>query len=129
MRYLKLLPEQHFNSETLSLLAGLIDSNKDNRISFEEFLDLERRLCHPDALYRTSFQLFDTNGGGGVSFSEFSEIMSKTVLHKKIPFDLESSFVQLYFGKQKDQEIVYSEFCQFLHHYQEKYSKYAFKAL
>ena len=128
VRYLKLLPEEHFHPETLSLLAGVIDSNKDNRISFEEFLELERRLCHPDALYRTSFQLFDTNGGGSVSFSEFSEIMSKTILHTKIPFDLESSFVQLYFGKKKDREIVYSEFCQFLHHYQEKYSKYAFKA-
>ena len=83
-------------------------------------------MCHPDALYRTSFQqLFDTNGG---SSSEFSKIMSKTTLHTKIPFDLESSFVQVYFGKKKDREIVYSEFCQFLHHYQEKYSKYAFKA-
>ena len=128
VRYLKLLPEKDYNCETLSLLAGVIDSNKDNRISFEEFLDFERRLCHPDALYRTSFQLFDTNGGGSVSFSEFSEIMSKTVLHQKIPFDLESSFVQLYFGKQKDREIVYGEFCQFLHQYHEKYSKYAFKA-
>ena len=128
VKYLKLLPEEHFHPETLSLLAGVIDSDKDNRISFDEFLELERRLCHPDALYRTSFQLFDTNGGGSVSFSEFSEIMSKTTLHTKIPFDLESSFVQLYFGKQKDREIVYSEFCQFLHHYQEKYPKYAFKA-
>ena len=45
VRYLKLLLEEHFHPKTLSLLAGVIDSNKDNRISFEEFLELERRLC------------------------------------------------------------------------------------
>ena len=128
VKYLQLLPDQNYCPETLSLFAGVIDANKDNRISFEEFAEFERKLCRPDALYRTSFQLFDTNGGGSVSFSEFKEIMSKTLLHQKIPFDLESNFVQLYFGKQKNREIFYNEFCQFLHHYHEKYSKYAFKA-
>ena len=72
--------------------------------------------------------MFDTNGGGSVSFQEFQDIISKTELHQRIPFDLESSFVHLYFGRNKDREIVYSEFCQFLHTYHEKYSKYAFKA-
>ena len=128
VHYLKLLPEENYNKDTLNLFAGVIDSNKDDRITFEELLMLERSLCHPDSLYRTIFQLFDTNGGGSVSFDEFQEIMSKTLLHQKIPFDLESSFVQLYFGAHRDREIVFSEFCQFLHTYHEEYSKYAFKA-
>ena len=128
VKYLQLLPEQNYCPETLALFAGVIDTNKDNRISFDEFAELEKRLCRPDALYRTTFQLFDTNGGGSVSFSEFKEIMSKTLLHQKIPFDLESNFVQLYFGRKKNREIFFNEFCQFLHHYHEKYSKYAFKA-
>ena len=33
-------------------------------ISFEEFYNFEGRLCVPDALYRTAFQLFDTDGSG-----------------------------------------------------------------
>ena len=36
-------------------------------ISFNEFAAFEGRLCIPDALYRTAFQLFDTNGNGSVS--------------------------------------------------------------
>ena len=63
VKYLQLLPQKNFNHETLFILAGVIDSNKDNRISFDEFSSFERKLCHPDALYKTSFHLFDTNGG------------------------------------------------------------------
>ena len=37
VKYLKLLPEKNYNVETLSLLAGVIDMNKDDRISFSEF--------------------------------------------------------------------------------------------
>ena len=128
VKYLKLLPEKNYNVETLSLLAGVIDMNKDDRISFSEFSAFEAHLCYPDALYRTTFQLFDTNGGGPVSYSEFVDIISKTSLHKHIPFNLEGSFVKLYFGKDKDHEVSFREFCQFLHEYHDKYSKYAFKS-
>ena len=128
VRFLQLLPEKNYNEQTLSLLAGIIDQNKDDKISFDEFLTIERSLCQPDALYRMAFQLFDADGNGWVTFNEFKEIITKTVLHKNFPFDLESSFIQLYFGKKKDRRLKYKEFCQFLHHYNEKYSKYAFKA-
>ena len=83
VKYLRLLPEENYNHETLDIFAGVIDCNKDNRISFGEFSAFERNLCQPDALYRTSFQLFDTNGGGSVSFSEFKEIMSKENIQLK----------------------------------------------
>ena len=46
----------------------MLDSSKDGLISYHEFLAFEGRLCVPDALYRTAFQLFDTNGNGTVSF-------------------------------------------------------------
>jgi hypothetical protein len=41
-------------------------------ISFPEFQAFEGLLCVPDALYKTAFQLFDTNGNGVVNFGEFS---------------------------------------------------------
>lgn len=39
-------------------------------ISFAEFQAFEGLLCVPDALYKTAFQLFDTNGNGMVAFGK-----------------------------------------------------------
>lgn len=58
---------------------------------------------------------------------EFVEVMSKTVLHKHIPFNMESGFVDLYFGKDKQRKIDYAEFSQFLHDFHEEYAIEAFR--
>nr|XP_032513150.1 calcium-binding mitochondrial carrier protein Aralar1 isoform X4 [Danaus plexippus plexippus] len=101
--------------------------DKDGFISFEEFQAFEGLLCVPDALYKTAFQLFDTNGNGLVAFDEFAEVMRKTALHKKLPFNMESTFVRLYFGKDKKRLVTYPEFSQFLHDFHEEYGVEAFK--
>lgn len=41
--------------------------------------------------------------------------MRKTVLHQRMPFNMDSSFIKLYFGKDKKRLISYAEFSQFLH--------------
>ena len=128
IKYLELLPATNYNKESLKLLCGVLDSSKDERISFEEFQVFEGNLCVPDALYKTAFHLFDTNGTGTVCFEEFLGILSKTTLHKKIPFNYESDFIKLYFGKNKDRQITYNEFSQFLHDFSEEYASVAFKA-
>lgn len=53
--------------------------------------------------------------------------MKKTVLHKKLPFNMDGTFVKLYFGKDKKRLISYSEFSQFLHDFHEEYAVEAFK--
>lgn len=53
--------------------------------------------------------------------------MKKTSLYKKLPFDMGSSFVQLYFGKDKKRLVTYPEFSQFLHDFHEEYGVEAFK--
>ena len=128
IKYLELLPAANYNKESLQMLCGAIDHSKDGRISFTEFQAFEGNLCVPDALYKTAFHLFDTNGNGTVSFEEFLGILSKTTLHKKIPFNYDSDFIKLYFGKKKDRQITYSEFSQFLHDFHEEYASVAFKA-
>jgi len=128
IKYLELLPEAKHNKESLQLLCGVLDTSKDGRISFAEFQAFEGSLCVPDALYKTAFHLFDTNGNGTVSFDEFIGILSKTTLHKKIPFNYECDFIKLYFGKEKDRVINYNEFSQFLHDFSEEYATVAFKA-
>ena len=59
-----------FNSfqESVKLLAGIADTTKDGLISFSEFQAFEGLLCAPDALYKTAFQLFDTNGNGTIAY-------------------------------------------------------------
>ncbi|XP_072757373.1 electrogenic aspartate/glutamate antiporter Aralar, mitochondrial isoform X1 [Anoplolepis gracilipes] len=125
--YLGLYTDADYNPDSVNLLAGIVDTSKDGLISFAEFQAFEGLLCVPDALYKTAFQLFDTNGNGMVAFDEFVEVMRKTVLHQKMPFNMDSSFVKLYFGKDKKRLISYAEFSQFLHDFHEEYATEAFK--
>lgn len=125
--YLGILSGDNANPESIRLLAGIVDTSKDGVISFAEFQAFEGLLCVPDALYKTAFQLFDINGNGQVSFDEFREVMKKTTLHQRIPFDMDGGFIKLYFGKDKKRVINYVEFSQFLHDFHEEYATEAFR--
>ncbi|XP_015437478.1 PREDICTED: calcium-binding mitochondrial carrier protein Aralar1 isoform X2 [Dufourea novaeangliae] len=125
--YLGLYIDADYNPDSVNLLAGIVDTSKDGLISFAEFQAFEGLLCVPDALYKTAFQLFDTNGNGMVAFEEFAEVMRKTELHQRMPFNMDSSFIKLYFGKDKQRLISYAEFSQFLHDFHEEYATEAFK--
>ncbi|XP_047503160.1 calcium-binding mitochondrial carrier protein Aralar1 isoform X3 [Pieris napi] len=126
-KFLGLFNEDDYNKESVQLIAGIVDMDKDGFISFSEFQAFEGLLCVPDALYKTAFQLFDTNGNGLVTFDEFADVMKKTALYKKLPFNMESTFVRLYFGKDKKRLVTYPEFSQFLHDFHEEYGVEAFK--
>lgn len=126
-KFLGLFSEDDYNEESVRLIAGIVDTDKDGLISFPEFQSFEALLCVPDALYKTAFQLFDTNGNGMVAFEEFAEVMRKTVLHKRLPFNMDGTFVKLYFGKDKKRLVSYPEFSQFLHDFHEEYGVEAFK--
>ncbi|XP_078040864.1 calcium-binding mitochondrial carrier protein Aralar1 isoform X3 [Augochlora pura] len=125
--YLGLYTDPDYNPDSVNLLAGIVDTSKDGLISFSEFQAFEGLLCVPDALYKTAFQLFDTNGNGMVAFEEFAEVMRKTELHQRMPFNMDSSFIKLYFGKDKQRLISYAEFSQFLHDFHEEYAIEGFK--
>ncbi|XP_026480452.1 calcium-binding mitochondrial carrier protein Aralar1 isoform X2 [Ctenocephalides felis] len=135
-KYLGLFPDPKesdakdltYNAESVRLIAGIADTSKDGLISFPEFQAFEGTLCAPDALYKTAFQLFDTNSSGAISFDEFASIMRKTELHSRIPFNMDGGFVQLYFGKNKTRQINYAEFSQFLHDFHEEYAMEAFRS-
>lgn len=53
--------------------------------------------------------------------------MKKTDLQKKIPFNMNSPFMELYFGRNKERLISYGEFGQFLHDFHEEYAIEAFR--
>lgn len=93
-----------------------------------EFQAFEAILCQPDAIYRTAFQLFDTNGSGSITHDEFEEIIKMTTLHQKIPFNFKSDFMQLHFGDDRKRTVTYSEFSQVLHDFHEEHAVQAFKS-
>lgn len=126
-KYLGLLVEADSSSESVDLLAGIADTTKDGLISFAEFQAFEGHLCDPDALYKTAFQLFDINGTGLIGFEQFVYVIKKTELYQRMPFDLNSSFLKLYFGGDKKRQINYREFAQFLHDFHEECGTEAFR--
>lgn len=58
---------------------------------------------------------------------EFVEVMRKTELHQRIPFNINSPFIQLYFGRDKQRLVSYNEFSQFLHDFHEEYAIEGFR--
>lgn len=127
-KFLGILTEGESNQESIKLFAGIADTTKDGLISFAEFQAFEGHLCDPDALYKTAFQLFDLNGTGLVGFDEFAKVIKKTELYRRMPFDIDnSSFMTLYFGKDKKRVIHYAEFAQFLHDFHEECGTEAFR--
>ncbi|XP_042874042.1 calcium-binding mitochondrial carrier protein Aralar1-like [Penaeus japonicus] len=126
--YLGLYTEPNFNPSSITLLGGILDTSKDGLISFAEFHAFEGQLCVPDALYKTAFQLFDTKGTGMVTFEEFMEVIKQTTLHQRVPFNFESDFVKMYFGKDRKRSVNYLEFSQFLHDFHEEHAVQAFKS-
>lgn len=127
-KYLQLFTETAFNEESVKLLGGIADTSKDGLISFPEFQAFEGLLCTPDALYKTAFQLFDRKGDGTVKYADFVDVIQKTELHSKIPFQLDGPFIQRYFGREKQRLINYAEFSQFLHDFHEEYAMEAFRS-
>ncbi|XP_022211011.2 calcium-binding mitochondrial carrier protein Aralar1 isoform X1 [Drosophila obscura] len=127
-RFLGLFSEAAFNDDSVRLLAGIADTSKDGLISFSEFQAFEGLLCTPDALYRTAFQLFDRQGNGNVSYSDFADVVQKTELHSKIPFSLDGPFIKRYFGDKKQRLINYAEFTQLLHDFHEEHAMEAFRS-
>lgn len=46
---------------------------------------------------------------------EFVEVIKQTTLHQKVPFNFDSEFVKMYFGRERKRAVNYVEFSQFLH--------------
>uniref|UniRef100_A0A8C9QS16 Electrogenic aspartate/glutamate antiporter SLC25A13, mitochondrial n=1 Tax=Spermophilus dauricus TaxID=99837 RepID=A0A8C9QS16_SPEDA len=125
-RYLNIFGESQPNPKTVELLSGVVDQTKDGLISFQEFVAFESVLCAPDALFMVVFQLFDKAGKGEVTFEDVKQVFGQTTIHQHIPFNWDSEFVQLHFGKERKRHLTYAEFTQFLLEIQLEHAKQAF---
>uniref|UniRef100_A0A672JK93 Calcium-binding mitochondrial carrier protein Aralar1-like n=1 Tax=Salarias fasciatus TaxID=181472 RepID=A0A672JK93_SALFA len=124
--YLGLHTQPLHNPKTVDLIAGVADTTKDGLISFQEFLAFESVLCAPDALFIVAFQLFDKTGTGNISFENVRDIFSQTTVHHHIPFNWECDFIRLHFGHERNKNLSYAEFTQFLQELQLEHARQAF---
>uniref|UniRef100_A0A3Q3VUK7 EF-hand domain-containing protein n=1 Tax=Mola mola TaxID=94237 RepID=A0A3Q3VUK7_MOLML len=124
--YLGLHAQPQYNPQTVELLAGVADTTKDGLISFQEFLAFESVLCAPDALFIVAFQLFDKTGTGNISFENVRDIFSQTTVHHHIPFNWDCEFIRLHFGHERNKNLSYTEFTQFLQELQSEHARQAF---
>lgn len=74
--FLGLYEGPQYNQEAVQILGSILDTSKDGLISFMEFQAFEGVLCQPDALYKTAFQMFDTNGSGSITHGKEASDMS-----------------------------------------------------
>lgn len=125
-RFLHAHTDIRLSEKTVELLAGVVDQTKDGLISFQEFLAFESVLCAPDALFMVAFQLFDKTGKGETTFEDVKHVFSQTTIHQHIPFNWDSEFMQLHFGKERKKLLTYAEFTQFLLEMQLEHARQAF---
>ncbi|XP_036422356.1 calcium-binding mitochondrial carrier protein Aralar2 [Colossoma macropomum] len=114
------------SEEATALLAGVVNQTKNGLISFQEFVAFESVLCAPDALFMVAFQLFDKTGNGVATFEDVKQVFGQTTIHQHIPFNWNSEFVQLHFGKERKKHLNYGEFTQFLLEMQLEHARQAF---
>ncbi|XP_008276927.1 calcium-binding mitochondrial carrier protein Aralar1 [Stegastes partitus] len=124
--YLGLHTQPQHNPKTVELIAGVADTTKDGLISFQEFLAFESVLCAPDAMFIVAFQLFDKTGTGNISFENVRDIFSQTTVHHHIPFNWDCEFIRLHFGHERNKNLSYAEFTQFLQELQFEHARQAF---
>uniref|UniRef100_A0AAR2JQM5 EF-hand domain-containing protein n=1 Tax=Pygocentrus nattereri TaxID=42514 RepID=A0AAR2JQM5_PYGNA len=102
------------------------EREEEKLISFQEFVAFESVLCAPDALFMVAFQLFDKTGNGVATFDDVKQVFGQTTIHQHIPFNWDSEFVQLHFGKERKKHLNYGEFTQFLLEMQLEHARQAF---
>ncbi|XP_071385412.1 electrogenic aspartate/glutamate antiporter SLC25A13, mitochondrial [Centroberyx affinis] len=125
-RFLHAHTDIRLSDEATVLLAGVVDQKKDGLISFQEFVAFESVLCAPDALFMVAFLLFDKAGSGMTTFEDVKQVFSQTTIHQHIPFNWDCEFMRLHFGTERNKQLSYGEFTQFLLEMQLEHARQAF---
>uniref|UniRef100_A0A3B5AXY7 Calcium-binding mitochondrial carrier protein Aralar2-like n=1 Tax=Stegastes partitus TaxID=144197 RepID=A0A3B5AXY7_9TELE len=125
-RFLHAHTDIQLSDEATKLLAGVVDQKKDGLISYQEFVAFESVLCAPDSLFMVAFLLFDKAGNGVTTFEDVKQVFSQTTIHQHIPFNWDCEFIRLHFGTQRDKQLSYGEFTQFLLEMQLEHARQAF---
>ncbi|CAH8515630.1 unnamed protein product [Schistosoma turkestanicum] len=129
VKYLRLFNEENYNVSSVNCIASAADTTKDGLISFEEFLSFETLLCTCDSLYLWTFELFNRDGHGVISFDNFKKTLDLTLVNKEFAFNFDCDFINLHFSKDRSRKINYDEFTQIIHDFNDEHAIQAFKQM
>ncbi|CAH8570971.1 unnamed protein product [Schistosoma margrebowiei] len=129
VKYLRLFNEENYNVSSVNCIASAADTTKDGLISFEEFLAFEALLCTCDSLYSWTFELFNRDGLGVISFDNFKKTLDMTSVNKDFTFNFDCDFINLHFSKDRSRKIPYDEFTQIIHDFNNEHAIQAFKQM
>uniref|UniRef100_A0A3Q0KMM7 Putative mitochondrial solute carrier n=1 Tax=Schistosoma mansoni TaxID=6183 RepID=A0A3Q0KMM7_SCHMA len=129
VKYLRLFDDENYNVSSVNCIASAADTTKDGLISFEEFLAFEALLCTRDSLYLWTFELFNRDGLGVISFDNFKKTLDMTLVNKEFTFNFDCDFINLHFSKDRSRKIHYDEFTQIIHDFNNEHAIQAFKQM
>jgi len=89
-------------------------ANKTGLMTFEDFVNFNEMLRKPDAEYEIAFKIVDVDRTGTITREEFKRVISANLDEDCPPFNWDSDWVQLFFGKKGEGQLSYEEFTQML---------------
>eukprot|EP01098_Paradermamoeba_levis_P002948 TRINITY_DN1392_c0_g4_i1.p1 TRINITY_DN1392_c0_g4~~TRINITY_DN1392_c0_g4_i1.p1 ORF type:complete len:447 (-),score=173.10 TRINITY_DN1392_c0_g4_i1:1004-2344(-) len=95
-------------------------------IDYQKFKLFAHNLNQPDAEYKILFYLFDKSGDHRISKAEFIQVLKAANEGRDLPFNFDSDFMSLFFGKNGTKLLSYTAFTQLLKMLQEERNKQMF---
>jgi solute carrier family 25 aspartate/glutamate transporter 12/13 len=119
-------PRGALDEDKFRVLFRMADVDKNNLITFQEYVNFQSIINKPDAEYMLAFTIFDRDANGKISKSDFQAVVETSFLDSAIPFDFNCDLVRLYFGKGSN-ELTYSQFTQLLKDLQQERVRQEFR--
>jgi solute carrier family 25 aspartate/glutamate transporter 12/13 len=119
-------PRGALDEDKFRVLFRMADVDKNNLITYQEYVNFENAINKPDAEYMLAFTIFDRDGNGKISKSDFQKVVETSFLDAAIPFDFNCDLVRLYFGKGEN-ELTYNQFTQLLKDLQQERVRQEFR--
>lgn len=119
-------PRGALDEDKFRVLFRMADVDKNNLITFQEYVNFQNIINKPDAEYMLAFTIFDRDGNGKISKSDFQAVVETSFLDSAVPFDFNCDLVKLYFGKGEN-ELTYSQFTQLLKDLQQERVRQEFR--
>eukprot|EP01133_Synstelium_polycarpum_P004029 gene4029-4666_t len=113
------------DADKFKILFDMADVDHTGYISFAEYALFDELMAKPEAEYFLAFKLFDRDGNGTVSKTDFQNVVAAS-LDPSTPFNFDCELVNYYFGNGKS-ELNYSQFTQLLKDFQQERVKQEFK--